>query len=65
MTKILVKPAPGRRVRRPDGRVLEEAGAAVERTPYWLRRAAAGDVTIGKAPAAPKPKAKSSDKREG
>ncbi|MEX2630028.1 MAG: DUF2635 domain-containing protein [Tistlia sp.] len=69
MTKILVTPVAGRRVRHPDGRLLGAEGATVERSPYWLRRERDGDVTVKK-PAAPKvqasttAKAARSDKKE-
>lgn len=43
VTKIL-RPAPGLKVRRPDGRHLAEAGEKVEINSYWLRRVTAGDV---------------------
>lgn len=39
-----LRPAPGLKVRRPDGRHLAEAGETVEFTSYWQRRKAAGDV---------------------
>jgi hypothetical protein len=43
-TAVTIKPAPGLRVRTPDGSLLPEAGATVELTIYWRRRLAAGDV---------------------
>lgn len=42
--QIKVKPAPDRRVRKPDGALLEEAGESVERSSYWMRRLRDGDV---------------------
>jgi hypothetical protein len=42
--QIKVKPAPDRRVRKPDGVLLEEAGETVERSSYWMRRLRDGDV---------------------
>jgi|LGVE01.1.fsa_nt_gb hypothetical protein len=44
MQTVKIKPAPGLRVRTPDGGLLPEAGATVELTSYWRRRIAAGDV---------------------
>lgn len=41
-----IKPAPGRRVRTPDGGLLPETGSHVELTSYWRRRIAAGDVVV-------------------
>lgn len=54
MTKTL-KPAPGLRVRRPDGALLAADGEPVEMSSYWLRRLADGDVVEveASAPAAP------------
>lgn len=42
--QIKVKPAPDRRVRKPEGVLLEEAGETVERSSYWMRRLRDGDV---------------------
>lgn len=44
-SKVL-KPAPGVKVRRPDGarKHLAEAGEEVTMSSYWRRRLAAGDV---------------------
>lgn len=40
-----VKPAPDRRVRWPDGRLLDVQGEAVPSAdPYWIRRLADEDV---------------------
>lgn len=44
MDQIKVKPAPDRRVRKPDGALLDAAGETVERSSYWMRRLQAGDV---------------------
>lgn len=52
MQKIIATPKPGLRVRKEDGSPLAEAGEAVDRTAFWLRRQADGDVTLGKLPAA-------------
>lgn len=41
---LRLKPAPDRRVRHPDGRLLDDAGEAVSATPYWLRRLNDQDV---------------------
>lgn len=41
---LYLKPAAGRRVRKPDGALLREAGERVERSSYWLRRLGDGDV---------------------
>lgn len=43
---VRLKPAPDRRVRHPDGRLLDPAGETVERSPYWRRRMTAGDVVV-------------------
>ena len=40
----LIKPAPGRRVRKPDGSLLAEAGEVQAVDTYWTRRLAEGDV---------------------
>lgn len=48
-----LKPAPGLKVRRPDGQHLAEGGENVELSPYWLRRLAHGDVEEVKAVAMP------------
>lgn len=42
-TKLL-QPAPGRRVRKPDGALLATAGERVEVDTYWTRRLLDGDV---------------------
>lgn len=39
-----LQPAPGIKVRRPDGRHLAAEGEVVEMSSYWQRRLAAGDV---------------------
>lgn len=52
--KIFLRPADGRRVRRPDGAVLAEDGERVAPSHYWHRRIDAGDVTTS-APQARKP----------
>lgn len=43
-TTLRLKPAEDRRVRHPDGRVMDADGETVARSPYWLRRLADGDV---------------------
>lgn len=49
--KKFVKPKKGLRVRRPDnGRVLDEAGAWVNWSGYWMRRLAEGSVFEAKPP---------------
>lgn len=56
---IFVKPAADRRVRHPDGRLLEDAGELVTHDAYWARRLLEEDVVEAKparsasAPAAP------------
>jgi hypothetical protein len=62
MTRLFLKPAPGRVVRRPapDGRPLDAGGAFVPDDVYWRRRIADGDAVAAKPPAAPK-----SQKAEG
>lgn len=44
MKTMTIKPAPGLRVRTPDGGLLPESGATVERSSYWIRRLDDGDV---------------------
>lgn len=39
-----LKPAPGARVRHPDGKLLDVAGEPVPLNTYWSRRLASGDV---------------------
>lgn len=54
---LVVKPAPGRRVRDPRTKQpLPETGAEVPDSVYWRRRLADGDV-VRIAPAAPAPAA--------
>lgn len=48
-TKRLM-PAPGVKVRRPDGRHLASDGEPVEMSSYWQRRIEAGDVVEVRAP---------------
>lgn len=43
MDTIKIKPAPDRRVRHPNGALLE-GEETVERSSYWMRRLQAGDV---------------------
>lgn len=45
MDTIKIKPAPDRRVRRPDGSLLEGEDT-VERSSYWMRRLQDGDVVL-------------------
>jgi hypothetical protein len=52
MSIIRVKPAPGRRVRLHDGRLLPQTGWDVEDDVVWQRRLRDGDVVIDGAPAA-------------
>lgn len=44
MQTKFIKPAPGLRVRMPNGNVLPAEGAAVAMNSYWLRRLEDGDV---------------------
>lgn len=54
MSKALfLKPAEGRRVRHPDGRLLGDAGESVAPSPYWDRKQSDGDVVEAKAPKPP------------
>ncbi len=39
-----LRPAADRRVRKPDGALLPDAGELVAMTAYWARRIADGDV---------------------
>lgn len=41
---ITIKPAPDRRARHENGRLLAAGGEMVARSPYWLRRLADEDV---------------------
>lgn len=50
---LSLKPAPGRRVRKPDGTPLAGIGETVEGDLYWLRRIADGDVIEIDLPATP------------
>lgn len=52
MQKIFATPKPGLRVRKEDGSVLAAPGESVERTAFWLRREADGDVSLTPVPAA-------------
>ncbi|MBO3274131.1 DUF2635 domain-containing protein [Pseudomonas schmalbachii] len=56
MTTATVKPAEGRRVRRPgDFQLLSPDGERVELDSYWRRLIKAGDVVVvANKPAAPK-----------
>lgn len=64
-TKLL-QPAPGLKVRHPDGRHLDPAGELIEMSAYWFRRLAAGDVVEAAPPAPAKaPKAKPAEGKEG
>jgi len=51
---MIVKPASGLKVRKPDGSHLAEDGEDVADTPYWRRRLADGSVVV--AETAPKNK---------
>lgn len=52
MSRLYVKPAPGRTVPDPErAGYLPEAGEFVPRNAYWLRRLTDKDVTEAKAPA--------------
>ncbi|MGU5685203.1 DUF2635 domain-containing protein [Aeromonas allosaccharophila] len=43
--QIVVKPAKGLAVKKPDGSKLAAEGETVTRTSFWLRRLQDGDVT--------------------
>ena len=43
---LVLRPADGRRVRHPDGRLLLDAGERVAASAHWWRKLAAGDVEI-------------------
>lgn len=58
---IIVVPSEGRRVRHPDGRLLDAQGARVERTAYWQRKANAGDVIFSKSRKAAKASSRSEE----
>jgi hypothetical protein len=44
MNDLYLKPGEGRRVRKPDGLLLDAEGEFVSRETYWLRRLDDGDV---------------------
>lgn len=44
MSTIYLKPAPGLKVRTPQGGFLPDEGAEVERNSFWVRRINDGDV---------------------
>lgn len=50
MEKVFATPKPGMRCRKQDGSILAEAGEAVERNAFWLRRERDGDVTLSALP---------------
>lgn len=50
---LFLKPAPDRRVRHPDGPLLDDAGEHVSPSPYWTRKLDDGDVVEAKATKAP------------
>lgn len=54
--RITVRLAEGCRVRLPDGHVLPQGDVVVDRTPFILRRLAAGDLVLAPPPARPTPK---------
>ncbi|RYY25241.1 MAG: DUF2635 domain-containing protein [Sphingomonadales bacterium] len=54
LATFYVLPAPDRRVRKPDGSLLDAVGDTVQDIPYWRRRLADEDVVIGKEPKAAK-----------
>ena len=60
---LRLKPADGRRVRKPDGSLLAAGGEDVTRDPFWIRRLDAGDVeeTAEISDPAAKPAAKTKD----
>jgi len=46
-TRVLVKPVEGRLVRIPGSyEALPEEGKSLEKNSYWIRKEAAGDVTL-------------------
>lgn len=53
-----IKPAPGRRVRQPDGTLLPAEGLDLELSSYWRRRRDDGDVTVEAASPQPKSRQK-------
>jgi|GEM_PF-2688111 hypothetical protein len=44
MSHLHLRPAPGARVRKPDGKLLADQGEHVPATPYFSRLLAAGDL---------------------
>lgn len=55
MNKIYIKPAPGLKVRTPQGDFLPEEGATVERNSFWVRRIKDHDVVETEPPKTKKP----------
>lgn len=55
MEKIFATPKEGVLVRHENGKPLDVAGEAVDRSSYWLRRERDGDVVLGPLPSAPEP----------
>lgn len=51
LERITIKPAPGRKVRKPSLQWLKERGEAVSWSPFWQRRLSAGDVVRVEKPA--------------
>lgn len=45
-----LQPAPGLRVRKPDGSILPAEGESVALNTFWRRRINHGDVVLGPAP---------------
>lgn len=52
MPQIKATPVNGARIRKENGALLKPEGEIVERTAFWLRRAADGDVALTAADAA-------------
>lgn len=51
---LFLKPAEGRRVRRPEGPLLDDAGELVSPSPYWDRKLIDEDVVEAQPPKTPK-----------
>lgn len=59
MNTVILKPAPDRNVRKPDGPHLAAEGEPVPKNTYWQRRLNEGDVKIV---ASPEPQQKDASK---
>lgn len=63
MNELILKPAPGLEIRKPEGGFLKTEGEQVAPLTYWMRRLRAGDV-LPAAPPAPEAETKSETKSD-